>query len=194
MWECLTQSLQDGRVRLYQPRRDGAAVSYRQVLRLMRDDEPFRAWWIATLARAPFAAYKWETPAITAATADREFEFVLLDAPGLTGPADRNAFRAHFDTAGEATVVTFANLGRDATLVVPCPLGNAEAYVHLGAFVRSAPATQVNALWQAVAAAMEAAIGTQPVWLSTAGMGVAWLHVRLDSRPKYYGYAAYREG
>ena len=26
----------------------------------------------------------------------------------------------------------------------------------------------------------------------TAGMGVAWLHVRLDDRPKYYGFAEYR--
>ncbi|MGI9175867.1 MAG: DUF6940 family protein [Rhodothermales bacterium] len=24
------------------------------------------------------------------------------------------------------------------------------------------------------------------MWLSTAGGGVSWLHVRLDSRPKYY--------
>jgi len=35
---------------------------------------------------------------------------------------------------------------------------------------------------------------TQPVptWLSTAGGGVAWLHVRLDTRPKYYRYNPYR--
>jgi hypothetical protein len=28
---------------------------------------------------------------------------------------------------------------------------------------------------------------------STAGAGVSWLHVRLDDRPKYNGYAPYRE-
>ena len=26
----------------------------------------------------------------------------------------------------------------------------------------------------------------RPVWLSTEGSGVPWLHVRMDSRPKYY--------
>ena len=31
-----------------------------------------------------------------------------------------------------------------------------------------------------------------PVWVSTAGAGVSWLHVRLDDRPKYYGYQPYR--
>jgi hypothetical protein len=35
-------------------------------------------------------------------------------------------------------------------------------------------------------------LGTAPVWVSTAGMGVSWLHVRLDNRPKYYGYKPYR--
>jgi NADH:ubiquinone oxidoreductase subunit len=40
---------------------------------------------------------------------------------------------------------------------------------------------------------MQNRVGEQPVWLSTAGMGVAWLHVRLDDRPKYYGYSPYRD-
>jgi len=29
-------------------------------------------------------------------------------------------------------------------------------------------------------------------WLSTSGLGVGWLHVRLDSRPKYYTYEPYK--
>jgi hypothetical protein len=51
---------------------------------------------------------------------------------------------------------------------------------------------QQRALWQSVGEAMSRRIGARPVWLSTAGAGVAWLHVRLDDRPKYYGYAPYR--
>ena len=42
--------------------------------------------------------------------------------------------------------------------------------------------------------AMDSRVGARPIWLSTAGHGVAWLHVRLDSRPKYYLHAPYREG
>ena len=30
------------------------------------------------------------------------------------------------------------------------------------------------------------------VWLSTAGDGIAWLHVRLDPSPKYYQHDEYR--
>ncbi len=39
---------------------------------------------------------------------------------------------------------------------------------------------------------MLARLNSKPVWLSTAGAGVSWLHVRLDDKPKYYGHAPYR--
>ena len=40
---------------------------------------------------------------------------------------------------------------------------------------------------------MSQTVNDKPTWLSTAGMGVAWLHVRLDQRPKYYAHRPYRE-
>jgi hypothetical protein len=36
-------------------------------------------------------------------------------------------------------------------------------------------------------------LNEKPVWLSTAGGAVSWLHVRLDDRPKYYHYAMYKQ-
>src|SRR5262249_36220010 len=60
---------------------DSAPVSYEDVLRHWRDDADFRAFFLALLADAPFSAYRWETPPVTAATAGRPFEFVLLDSP-----------------------------------------------------------------------------------------------------------------
>ncbi len=88
-------------------------------------------------------------------------------------------------------MLAFANLGKDAVLIVPRPLGPASVYGHLAAFVRKARDTQRHELWRVVGAETEARLGDSPVWLSTAGMGVSWLHVRLDSRPKYYGHAPY---
>jgi uncharacterized protein DUF6940 len=45
----------------------------------------------------------------------------------------------------------------------------------------------------AAARSTRAIAGWRP-WVSTAGMGVPWLHVRLDTRPTYYRHAAYRAG
>ncbi len=75
-------------------------------------------------------------------------------------------------------------------LVAPCPERQGD-FAHLASFTATASPARQDALWQAVGEAMEARISTDPTWLSTAGHGVAWLHVRLDSRPKYYRYSEY---
>lgn len=50
---------------------------------------------------------------------------------------------------------------------------------------------QPQAPSQPEADAANVAAGT-PVWISTSGLGVPWLHVRIDDRPKYYQHAPYR--
>ena len=90
-------------------------------------------------------------------------------------------------------VVTFPNLGGDAIMVVPCPRAADSVYGHLASFVRNAAESQVHSLWQSVGEAMRKRLSEKAVWLSTAGLGVSWLHVRLDSRPKYYGYAPFKQ-
>jgi len=100
-------------------------------------------------------------------------------------------FAAHPTDRG---VIVIPNLGGDAFLVVPRPIGPGAAYTHIAAFVRGAPTRQQDALWRAVATAVLERLSPKLVWLSTAGAGVAWLHVRLDEWPKYYAYAPYRAG
>jgi hypothetical protein len=108
---------------------------------------------------------------------------------------DAEAFESHFKANPSKAVIVFPNLGKNAILIVPCPQSASadmqNAYVHVGAFVRHAPAAQVQELWQTVGAVMLAQIRDEPAWLSTAGLGVSWLHVRIDQRPKYYKYQAY---
>ena len=192
MWTPRSEPLADGRGLWVAIDRDAAPVSYAEVLRRWQQDADFRSLFIAVLADVPYTAFRWETPPITTTTANRPFEFVVLDSPGLAGNSEPGAFAEHFRGAAEGGVVEFANLGKDAILVVPCPKGPLTAYGHIGAFVRQAPEPQRHALWAAVGAAMQRRLGRRPVWLSTAGAGVAWLHVRLDDRPKYYGYGPYR--
>lgn len=193
MWTSRSEQLADGRVIRVAIDLDSCPVSYAQVLRRWQDDTDFRSMFIGLLADSPFSAFRWETRPITMATANRPFEFVLLDSPGLATSPDADAFAEHFRGVAQAGVVEFPNLGKDAIMVVPCPSGPLSAYGHIGAFVRQAPEPQKHALWELVGAAMQRRLGTKPVWLSTAGAGVSWLHVRLDDRPKYYGYALYRE-
>ncbi len=155
-----------------------------------RDDPAFRAEFNRALAGVEFRAFRWEMPPVTAARLADPFECVVLDSPGLDRRPDRAAFAEHW-TRSES-VVAFPNLGRNAMMVVPCPVGSDQVYTHLGSFVRRAPESQRDAFWQRVGEEMTARIGTRPVWLNTAGAGVAWLHVRLDDQPKYYHFEPYR--
>jgi hypothetical protein len=191
MWTTRSEKLTGSRSLRFAVDLDSRPATFVDVLRAWQEDAGFRSWYNSLLAAAPYTALRWETPPVTSDTAMQAFEFVLLDSPGLAGHPDPQAFAEHFQGA-EADVVVFPNLGGDAVMVVPCPVGAPSAYGHLAAFVRLAPEQQRHALWQAVGEAMARRIGTKPVWLSTAGAGVSWLHVRLDDRPKYYGYAPYR--
>jgi hypothetical protein len=193
MWVIRSEEAHPGKhVRLVVDRYDQPA-SYSTVLRALRVDNSFRSLFNMALAECPYAAFRWETPPVSAHTLSRRFEFVLLNSPGLVRQPDRAAFGQHFRSAASDGVVVFPNLGGDAVLVVPCPLADDSAYGHLAAFVREAPEPQQHALWKAVATAMADRVSRRVVWLSTAGGGVSWLHVRLDDRPKYYGYAPYAE-
>jgi hypothetical protein len=193
MWIAHREQLANGRMVRVGIDFDSSHVAYGEVLHRWQTDAEFRSWFIGLLAASPFSAFRWETPPVTTATADRPFEFVLLDSPGLARNPDAAAFAEHFRGRTDGDVVEFPNLGKDAVMVVPCPNGPLTAYGHLAAFVRQAPEPQKHALWELVGAAMQRRLSNSPVWLSTAGAGVSWLHVRLDDRPKYYGYAPYRE-
>lgn len=191
MWAISTEPLPSGRGLRGFVDRDGQRATYEQVIHAWRKDREFRTLFNAALAAAPYSAFRWETPALSLDTQGRHFEFVLLNSPGLASRPDAVAF-ADFFAAGRDGVTVFPNLGGDAVLVVPCPVGEHAAYCHLSAFVRDAPSVQRDALWQAVGQALTERIAATSLWLSTAGAGVSWLHVRLDQRPNYYGYEPYR--
>lgn len=191
MWSTRSEQLANVRGLRFTVDLDSRPASFADVLRGWQEDAGFRSLFNALLADAPYSAFRWETPPVTNTTLTRPFEFVLLDSPGLAPRPDPEAFAEHFASA-QAGVVVFSNLGGDAILVVPCPVAEPSAYGHLAAFVRLAPEPQRHALWQMVGEAMAKRVGVKPVWLSTAGAGVSWLHVRLDDRPKYYGFGPYR--
>ena len=171
------------------------SLTFRQVVELWAgDSDMFRDFHNQVLSEVPFRAMRWETPVVDLNRFDREFEFVVLDSPNLDRPENPSAFAKQFEAAAQdKTVIQFENLGRNAMLVVPMPSGSEVHHCHLASFLATCRATDASALWQATSEAMLNRVSDKPVWLSTAGGGVAWLHIRLDDRPKYYGYSPYRE-
>lgn len=145
------------------------------------------------LAAAPFEAFFWEMPPVSAATLGRPFEYVVVVAPALALMApDRRAFADVWKRDPAAKVVAFDNISGDATLIAPTPSAPRSALAHIATFVRGAPPEQRQALFAAIGETVRATLDDRPLWISTSGLGTAWLHVRLDRRPKYYTHAPYR--
>lgn len=74
---------------------------------------------------------------------------------------------------------------------------NSYTYAHLADFIKTAPAVQQLQLWKKLAEETIRRLSSlsdgQKLWISTSGLGVSWLHIRLDSVPKYYNYEPYQE-
>lgn len=166
-------------------------ISFRKWISLLKDDVDFVDFFTEILISSKHIAFFWEVKSVDKNKLEVDFEFVLVKSNSLPKiTADEQTFKKYFKEGQK--VVSFSNLGGDAQLVVPTPMIDPSNYAHLAIFVRNAPKDQIRKFWQTTGEVYEQKIGAKTVWLSTAGLGVSWLHVRIDSRPKYYRFQAYK--
>jgi hypothetical protein len=173
----------------------GRVLSFADVIAGWAGSEEFRAFFIGALAATAHPAFFWEMPPIRRGALERPYEYVTVASNALARlDADDDAFALKL-RAAQTSVVSFRNLGGDAVLVVPRREGETKAYAHIAAFVRAGPAAQQHVLLRALAQSIEDALenSSDPVWVSTSGLGVPWVHVRLDSFPKYYQHEPYTQ-
>jgi len=138
-----------------------------------------------------FEAFFWEVKPVKEALINEPFEFVIVNSKALRSISSNNSsFIKYFEEEGE--VVRFSNLRGDAELIVPKPVSDQTEYTHIAKFVRTAEQNQILAFWKKVVLVYSLKIGENFKWLSTSGLGVHWLHVRIDSRPKYYQHSEYK--
>jgi hypothetical protein len=195
----------------------GEAITVQDWARTITENGGLEAFSLTETVRScGYGAVFFETPAVTASTiATQPFEFVLVDAPRLyqaaQGPMDTKSFASHF-TKDSAAAAVFPNLSGDAVLIAPNPLRQEEdademkspssstspnaPLIHLASFARDAPLAVVLETWSTAAKAYLDRVAQAkelPVWFSTSGLGINWLHFRLGDRPKYYSYAPYKK-
>ena len=190
MWTSKSEQLDRNTMR-YFILRDGIKLSNADVIQLWKHNDEFNSFYRHLLSASEYAGFFWELKPVQKNSLGADFEFVLVNSSILPGiKAEQRSFAEHFKGGN---VVSFPNLGGDAKLIVPECRSEEQHYAHLAAFVRNAPAEQVIDFWKMVGTEFGNAIGDSPKWLSTAGLGVYWLHVRIDSLPKYYRHEPYRK-
>jgi hypothetical protein len=181
----------------------GEAINFSQALDILSDvhTSEVKEFFIDILKTCKHSAYFWECPPITSETMhSTQFQFVLIDAPRLASvEVDSNTFSSHF-AENINGVMVFPSLGKDALLVAPSPDSSVAipTYTHLANFIRGAPTHQIHSLVSTFSTQVLQRLTKIPhpkkLWLSTSGLGVYWLHVRLDSVPKYYNFHEYKSG
>ena len=97
------------------------------------------------------------------------------------------SFKKYIEKSKNKYVTSFPNLSGDTMLVVPIPRKNKD-YTHLKNFIDQASKVQQMKLWKEVSrVAREMLKKHSQIWISTHGLGVPYLHVRISIKPKYYG-------
>ena len=168
-------------------------LSYKDGLHLMGESEEFRHLLKNTILKPNYPAVFWEFPPVSQKSSPN-FEFVVMKASGLKNvQTDLGAFQSYFRP--KCNVVSFPNLGGDAQLITPCPISKSVEYAHLVTFLRTATDTHIHELLMKTAQEMQFLLlkSCKTIWLSTSGLGVYYLHIRLDSYAKYYTYLPYRK-
>lgn len=144
------------------------------------------------ILRPNFKTIYFNCPPLTKDDLDNVLEFAILNAPPLVDvSADVEKFADKFK--GKSMVTSFNNYGGDALLVCPVPIEgqDVDIYSSLAPFIRCARIEQQTAFWARVAKDLETLIPERTVWMNTAGTQITFLHLRLDSRAKYYQYTKF---
>lgn len=192
IFEAVSLPHNDGELQKFKIKRLGTELTYKEVLLLWESDLEFTDFYINIFKSCGYASYVFEMPPISNGSLHQVFEFVILKTPTYWTTPDTQTFSDFFDKdAQNHGVVSFLNLGQDAMLVVPSPLREGVNYSGLAEFYRDSPIEQQRALWKETAQQIKLKLSNRNTWVSVAGGGVAWLHIRLDDKPKYYRYTAY---
>lgn len=165
---------------IYYATQRGKYMSWDTVIQsLINNTNTFVYKLIQTLLLIEHKSYFWECDKVVMG---KPFRFAIYNSKTLAKrKQDNNAFGGIINCSKNQQTKVFPSLNNDTNLVVPCNLSKKSNYTSLATFTRTAPVKQQVDLWQKVGENIK-----EGDWVSTSGLGVAWLHVRIATRPKYY--------
>lgn len=130
----------------------------------------------------------WECPSISLLNINTQpFTCFIIKCNAVIKTANKKAFEEYFNTSKR--IVHFYNKDKSALLIVPKHLNNypEKAYINISNFLKYSPKYQLYQLFNEISKDLCIELkNNKCIWLNTHGLGVYWLHIRLDTYPKYY--------
>lgn len=174
-------------------KQEGKFLSFQEVFELWKMSPEFINFYTSLLKSEEYSGLFWEHPPLTLLDLSQEYECIIYRSNSFDKRlVDEQAFQDFIQL--DDLAVSFSNLGKNATLIVPTKQIEAASYKHFGVFLEQAKEEQILTLFQEVGKIiLEEIKEKERVWLNTSGLGVLWLHIRLDTIPKYYKTKRYKE-
>lgn len=179
---------------LWQILEDGQPLSFAQVIEGWRDNVVFREFYWATLLKHGENGCFWEHPKLNKSTVDQPYECVITQTDAFSKRTANFRPFARAVSPGKRISI-FPNLSGEALLVVPNQSDEISFNGRdLISFHQTAPIDLVHDLWKNIGRETAKAIAADAPfqYLSTHGLGVLWLHIRLEQSPKYYHHRPYK--
>ena len=154
---------------------------------LLASNETFRNEIIQIFVASKFNNAFWEFPAYCTSSAQNIAEFVLVETSGF-GKADSSSFKEYLANKEDNQTVMFKNLSGDTNLItINSSNTKNQTFCHIMEFMKNSTYENKHKLLKKIGEEMlNHTNGTNPVYLSTHGHGVPWLHIRICVKPKYY--------
>jgi len=160
-----------------------------------QSDIQFICDFLICLRNIPFQTFYFECCPVSGKTCESiKFEFVIIKTD-LSRFADHKPFEQYLINT-KNRVVSFYNLKKDSLLIVPnIPSKNYHSNSSIAPFIRNNEMVDVFLdLLSRVGCEMLKIMHKKPdqtIWLNTHGKGVSWLHIRIDTTPKYISYTPF---
>lgn len=196
-WSYNSQKINDNTYK-YKITLGGTQLSFRDFIAFSKNKKTafFQAFQGALKdANAKFPAYFWKCPPVSQKTLEKPFEFVVIKSDTLNNiQQNYSSFQEYFGKSSDNQVVSFLGFN-GGILISPVPKDPAD-YKNISQFTKNAPEEQQQALWKEVANKLREELEKDheaPRWLNAEGLGVYYLHVRIDKTNRFYGdYPEYK--
>ena len=162
-------------------------ISFGDAMKLLNMNKSFRSLVAEAFKRVPFKHYMFGFTKINSEADKRNpFKIFFKNSPEFKNiTADPEPFLQYFQDSKKKWT-KFLNIGRDTLLLVPCPpkaQPNYEYYKSIGDYVENHSSKDFEEVLKNIgyiASRLKA-----PMYINTHGFGVHWLHIRIDTKPKY---------
>ena len=170
----------------------GKHLTFRKLLKLWITDKDFCVFFTKLLGSKTKSKYRFESPKLTKTNLNKKAFFIVYNEPELSSTANpKGIYPVGFilelkkcETKINALLIPGkGGMEHPERMIIPC-----RPVAHIGQLNRQ-PKKLIHDMWKLAAiAAIQKFNENKTAFISTHGLGIPWLHIRIEEFPVHYKY------